>query len=348
MSSERFRPSAIVIGIFVALAICIAAGLVLFGHREKPQQLEQLQSKQPEFSELVIGYSRLRISLPLFVAQENAIFEKHGIRAKLLVYDTAQPLMQALVEGKIEIGGYTAFPITFNGMLRSGKKLIFLTTLVEDQQHRLSYLLRKKAPVGKKPTINSIKALKGKKVGILPTIAYKAWLEAILKFNGVNPENVVIQQIEPTLQVQALDSGGVDALFTGDPAATVGIAKGIAEFITNEVEVPRVLGEPFPFGSFNVSKEWADRNPDLFKHLVAAINESVVYVNAHPAEAKQSMKPYMPDAFKAYVDIYPDARYLSTYESSEKTLLDDARRELEMGIIKEPIDLTGLVYVEGK
>ena len=68
------------------------------------------------------------------MAHEKKIFQKHGLDVRLKVYDTAQPLMQALVEGKVDVAGYTALPITFNGMLRSDKKLYFLTTMIEDSR----------------------------------------------------------------------------------------------------------------------------------------------------------------------------------------------------------------------
>jgi ABC-type nitrate/sulfonate/bicarbonate transport system substrate-binding protein len=239
-----------------------------------------------------VGYSRLRISLPVFVAKEKGIFAKHGIEAELEMYDTAQPLMQALVAGKVDVAGYTALPITFNGMLRSKKQLYFITTMVEDQSHRISFLLRPATPEGQ--AIKSPKDLKGKRIGILPTIAYKAWLQEILKANGLDPEtDVTIVQVAPEQTPQAIKSGGVDALFTNDPAATAAIRLGVAELVSQEVECPKYIMDPFPFGSFNVSKEWADANPDLFKKLVAALDEAAAFVNAHPEEAKACMAPYL-------------------------------------------------------
>lgn len=302
------------------------------------------RSASAESAVLCVGYSRLRISLPVFVAQEKGMFEKHGLDVKLEMYDTAQPLMQALVEGKVDVAGYTALPITYNGMLRSGKKLYFLTTMVEDQEHRISYLLRPKSKRGLRPEIASVRDLKGKKVGILPTIAYKAWLEAVLKSNGLQAgTDVLIQQVAPTLQPQALKSGGVDALFTNDPAATSAIEIGVAELVSEVVECPKYIEDPFPFGSFNASKQWADANPQLFDKLVAAMDEAVVFVNTHPAEAKECMKPYLPDQFRPHVDKYPDALYLTTSESSEETFKRVSRMYHVMGIIKKPLDLTGLV-----
>src|ERR1017187_2364898 len=40
-----------------------------------------------------IGYSKLRISLPVFVAQENGYFRAEGLRVELVGYDTAQPMI---------------------------------------------------------------------------------------------------------------------------------------------------------------------------------------------------------------------------------------------------------------
>lgn len=293
-----------------------------------------------------VGFSRLRISLPVFVAKEHGFFEAHGLDATLEQYDTAQPLMQALLEGSIDTGGYTALPITYAGMLRSGKPLYFLTTMVEDQEHRISYELRPATPVGQQPAIRSIEDLRGKRIGILPTIAYRAWLGVILQRHGLEPgSDVQIQQVQPTLQPQALASGGVDALFTNDPAATSALAQGVAELISTDVMVPHHVMDPLPFGSFNVSQDWADENPEAFRRLRAALDDAVDFVNNHPSQAKQAMRPYLPDRFQPHVALYPDALYLRSTESSEATFRRIAEIYVDLGVIAEIPDLTDLVVV---
>ena len=333
----------IVFGLNTVAILTVALGLASCGPKGGEQATQPTSAPGKNTTALKIGYSRLRISLPIFVAQEKGIFAKHGIDAQLQVYDTAQPMMQALVEGKLDIAGYTALPITYTAMQRSEKKLYFLTTMIEDQEHRISYLLRRKPAPGQKPTIKTIADLKGKKIGILPTIAYKSWLTIILKANGVNPNSVTIQQIAPTEQVMTLKSGGVDALFTNDPAATAGILTGAAELITNVVECPKYIENPFPFGSFNVSKGWADRNPEEFQKLAAALDEAVEFINANPKEAQQSMLPYLPDKFKKQVGKYPDARYWTTKESKEEVYNRLGKKYQQQGILKQPLDVTGLV-----
>ena len=86
-----------------------------------------------EQTNVTIGYSALRISLPVFVAYENDYFEDEGLNVKLERYETAQPLMEALVSGEVDIAGYTALPITFNCMLKSNKDLYFVTAMMEDK-----------------------------------------------------------------------------------------------------------------------------------------------------------------------------------------------------------------------
>jgi NitT/TauT family transport system substrate-binding protein len=290
-------------------------------------------------SSISIGYSRLRISLPIFVAQERNLFQKHGISADLVKYETAQPLMQALVEGKIELGGYTALPITFSAMQRSNQLLYFSTAMLEDQKHRISYLLRKKGS-----SIRAISDLTGKKVGILPTVAYKAWLQAILRANNVNFNSVVIQQIAPELEASTLQNGGIDALFTNDPMATAAIATGAGELVTDFVEVPKYLGEPFLFGSFNARKEWADAHPTEFAAIVAALDEAIEFINQHPDEAKQYMRNYIPDQYRDHIPLYPDALYLTSSVTTRDMFQNEADAQLKTGIITSAIDIRSLIY----
>lgn len=295
--------------------------------------------QESELQKVKIGYSRLRISLPVFVAVERGIFEKNGLNVELQMFDTAQPLMDALCAGHVEIAGYTAFPITFNAQLRSKRQLYYVTLMVEDNDHPVSMLIVKKGS-----PIKTIKDLRGKRIGILPTIAYKAWLEMILKENGIKPEEVIIQQIAPALTPSSLDSGVVDAMFTNDPAVTTTLQKGISVLLSKEALVPKYTWSPFPFGGFNMSREFADKNPDIAKQVVKSLDEAIEFVNKHPQEAKKIMANFLPDAQKPFVEYYPDARYLKSGKVSPEQLMKVVDAYLKMGIIKEHLDLTNLVY----
>lgn len=327
----------------ISAALLLTVSLLIYGcgknQSETVNQNPPLSTPVAQIEKIEIGYSRLRISLPVFVAAQKGYFKEEQLDVDLKAFDTAQPLMDALVAGHLNAGGFTAFPITFKGMQQSGTQLYFAGVLMEDEAHPISMLLKKKGS-----SISSIADLKGKRVGILPTIAYKAWLEEILRKNGVDPKEVTIVQVQPAMTASSLESGTIDAAFTNDPAATAAVRKGVAEFVTQEALVPKHLWSPFPFGSFNVNKDFADKNPELVKKVVRALDKAIDYINAHPAEAKETMKEYLPEEQRQFVQFYPDAIYLRSSDVKEADLKKMAESFLQMGVIEKPMQLDGLIY----
>ncbi len=286
-----------------------------------------------------IGYSRLIISLPVFVAAEKGLFKKNGLDVELVPFDTAQPLMDALLSGQLDVAGYTAYPITFNGQLRSKKDLYYLTSLIEDEKHPISMLI-----VKKDSPIQTITELKGKRIGILPTIAYKAWIEQILKANGIAPEEVVIQQLAPPMTASALDAGTVDAVFTNDPAATTTLQKGIGRLLTQGAIVPKYQWSPLPFGSFNISKEFADKNPDIAKRIAKSLDEAIELINTNPTEAKKLMSSYVAEGERPFVEYYANPYYQKTNEVTAADMTKLTTAYQNQGIIKAPLDITNLIF----
>ncbi len=263
---------------------------------------------------MVIGVSTLRISLPVFVAEQNGLFAKHGIDAEVRRYETAQPLADELGAARIDAGGYVAFPILF-GPGAPPPRVRVITAVVEDAGHPLSYLLVKKGS-----GLRGVAALKGRRIGILPTAAYRRWLEAILHHDGLGPEDVTIVPFAPALEVDALVGGGVDALFTGDPMATAALARGLAELATDTPDVPRVLGDPFLFGTFAVTEDFAQKHPAQAQALSSALDEAITMLAADPAVGKAAMKPYVRETERPFVDQYPPSRYLRSGEVSAAQL----------------------------
>ncbi len=318
--------------------LVLVAGLLLLLNVVGPSGVSY--SKPVE--EITIGYSALRISLPIFVAQENEYFVNEGLKATLVPFDTAQPLMNSLVAGSIQMAGYTALPITYSAMLRSKTDLYFATAILEDQKHRISYLI-----VHRDVTRTfTIADLRGKKIGILPTVAYRVWLEEILKQRGVKSSEVEIVQIAPALTPSALESGQINALFTTDPAATTVLQRGIGRLLSAEVEVPKILGEKFIFGSFNMRKDYVDRNPETAVKVARALDKAVIFVNKNPGEAKRIMKKYLHESQRPFVEFYPDALYQTISETEPAKFQALADKYLEMGIIREKIDVHHLVLTE--
>jgi NitT/TauT family transport system substrate-binding protein len=282
----------------------------------------------------------LRIALPVFVAQEKEFFKKHSIPVELVRYETAQPMMNDLVSGSLDVGGYCALPITFSAMATSKSRLVFVSAIMEDNAHPISLLIFRKGS-----GLKSIKDLEGKRVGMLPTRAYEVWLQKILAANGVEPTKVVIQQIPPPQQAAALASGAVDALFTNDPASTAAITKGAGESFEGKSLVPETTGlKPFYFGSFNITKKFADANPDVVRRISLALDEAIEFIEKYPDEAKKTMEAYLPKEQHGLIAKFPASLFKKTNDVTQDKLNEMLSYYLREQVLPTILNLDGAQY----
>lgn len=292
-------------------------------------------SRSPSPGEkVVIGVPLLRIAQPVFVAAERGLFAKQGLSVELKKFDTAQPLADELAAGRLDAAGYLALPILFS---REGgpPKIRVVTAIVEDETHPLSFLL-----VKKDSPLDSVASLAGKNVGILPTLAYRRWLEAVLEHHQVDPATVTVTPLAPQLQLEALAGGGVDALFTGDPMATAGIARGLARPLTPGAEVPLALGAPFFFGTFAVSESLATTRPEVTQKLVAALDEAIALIAADEQVGRTALANVVREGDRAFVAKTPATKYLSssavTVEALDAALARETNHPPGSGLLWHP------------
>lgn len=295
-------------------AVLLLVGLSFAGCPRTPPE--------PKREHVVVGVSLLRISQPVFVAVERGLFKARGLDVELKRYDTAQPLADELAAGRLDAAGYVAYPILFS---REGKPppVRLATAMVEDDAHPISFLL-----VKRDSPLSAIADLKGKTMGHLPTLAYKRWLEAILAKHGLAVSDVTLMPLAPPMQVDALASGGVDALFTGDPMATAALARDVARRLTDRAEVPHAVGgAPFLFGTFALSESLATTRPSVASALVGALDEAITLMAADDTVGREAMTPYVREAERPFVSKYAPSRYLRAAEVEAAALEATLARE---------------------
>jgi ABC-type nitrate/sulfonate/bicarbonate transport system substrate-binding protein len=295
-----------------ALALALAAG-------PRPRR---------EPARIVLGVSALRISMPLFLAVERGTFGRHGLAVTVRAYPTAQPMLDDLALGRLDAAGFAAWPIVLLSSRRAAEPLRVTATLEEDLAHRLSYVLARRGSGLRFP-----QDVVGRRVGVLPTVAYRRWLAAILRAAGVDPEGVTVVPVEPSLQAQTLAAGGVDLMFTNDPMATAMLARGVADLADDGPPCARRLGSPFRFGAFVLSGALVEHAPDVARRLSAAVDEAVLEARSDPAGARRAMAAQLRPEERAFVDRYPAARFLTARESVG-ALARELSLERTLGIVE--------------
>ena len=93
--------------------------------------------------------------------------------------------------------------------------------------------------------------------------------------------------------------------------ATAAMARGVAEPATPTPDVPRVLGEPFLFGTFAVTEGL----PTAKAHALRdALDEAISILEADPSEGPRAMAPYVRESERPFVERYPPTRFLRSAE----------------------------------
>jgi NitT/TauT family transport system substrate-binding protein len=279
---------------------------------------------------VIVGVSVLRISQPVFVAEANGLFRAHGLDVELRRYETAQPLMDDVVRAQIDAGGFVAYPIVFLAAERAPRAPRLATALIEDAGHRLSYALTRASSSLRFPD-----DVAGRRIGILPTAAYRAWLQAILRTAIGVPRDVAVVPLAPALEGGALESGAVDFLFTNDPVATSLLTRGLARVADGTPPCPYYLGDPFSFGTFALSAPLAEDRPDVAGRLVAAIDDAIAIIEREPAAGPRAMSAYLRPEERPIVERAPRPLYLDSRTAGAALLAREIEQELELGVIRD-------------
>ncbi len=253
---------------------------------------EQEKGKQ-EQTTVKIGHLPAAQGLPLYLALEKGYFEEQGIHVEIVSFDSPNLLVQALVAGQIDFGapstaaGITAIAEAANpGQL----KIFAVGGSTTEGVDKINDMLI----VGINSTITSIEDLKGKKVGILPSIQWRTIATHIFAQHGLSTKNdILLVDLAGSLQVQALASGQVDALLTIEPMGTIAEMNGISRELVHAA-VEEFLADPFYGGAGVLRTEFAEENPETTKKILAIFARAIEEINANPEQARVYLTKYTP------------------------------------------------------
>ncbi len=113
-------------------------------------------------------------------------------------------------------------------------------------------------------------------------------IKAALKKKGVDPNSPKLVAIGFGAMRSALNNGQVDAYWAPEPF----VSQGLNIDGDRIVMAPGpVLGKYWPIGGYGALDGWVSKNPALAKSFHDAINESLLYAQAHPDEIRALLPP---------------------------------------------------------
>jgi len=159
-----------------------------------------------------VGYQRYISYAPLFIAQAEGYFARHGIQLELVLMPDGNTGTPLVVSGDIDVLAGPGSPGILNAIARGAK-----VRLVADKGSVPDSGCSQMAMVGRPGIdIGSVRRVSPSRA----VAALDYFTETALASSGTNRSELEIHHIPTSVHVEALGRGSVDAVSTTEPAVT--------------------------------------------------------------------------------------------------------------------------------
>jgi ABC-type nitrate/sulfonate/bicarbonate transport system substrate-binding protein len=271
-----------------------------------------------------------------YVGFDQGFFKKHDVDLDIIFAPTAPGILQQLTAGSLDIVATTGTAEPIHAVDKGAKNIAIARIIGLNSPYALEA----------KPTINSIKDLKGKTIvlGGLVDITAIYW-NRMATANGLKKGDVDITVIGATAgRFAALKSGTIDATMVLPPFNFLAEAAGF-----KNIGLVIDYVKDYPFTGLEVSKPWASAHMDLAKRVLAALDDSATWFyepENRDALIQMGMKNFKIDEKEAAqsLDFLRKIQYFApTSKVSQKGLDSLIQVMRESGDVSNPIKAQDLI-----
>lgn len=227
-------------------------------------------------SQPVIGVSKSPLSLPLYVAQDQGLFSRHGVQPILKDCIGGVRCMTGMFEGQYDMATSSELPVMFFSFDRADFSVV--TTFVTNKHH--SKFIHVKGLEKQQ-----FQALVGKRIGVVPQTSSQYYLDVFLFFNGIDPKSVVQVHMQPEQMPEAMATGQVDAVSSWEPFGYRTLNRKPDVF--KESRAPSLYTQTF---NLIAGKRYLKSNPRQVQAVLKAMQEATVLIRENPAMAREVLK----------------------------------------------------------
>ena len=261
-------------------------------------QTEAVANNQP--ITLKIAVLPIIDTLPMYVAQQEGLFAKHGVTVEFVPVASAPERDQLLAAG----GADGTINETLAVMLFNKEKV---------QMQVVRYALRPTEGKGhffilasSKSGISSVDALKGVEIGVSQGTVIEYVTDRLLQADGFTTDEIktiAVPKIPDRMALLA--SGELSAGVMPDPLASLVVSQG-GVVVTDDSKHPE-----YGFSVISFRKDVIDANPQAVKGFLAAVEEATSLLNIDPAKYKNVLseqKLVPPPLLESYqAPVFPTA-----------------------------------------
>lgn len=321
--------------ILIVATILILASTALAACNKKSEKT--VEENEQKLDLINIAYREHIGYVPLFVGLEKNYFEQVGLKVETLKFESTNQLMEAMLAGQIDasLGGINNF-VLFTIEEKSPGEFMAISCAIEASSTPLTYILAKKDS-----SISSMKDLENKKIGMYPgSFAKVIYKKSVEKY--FDPQNADVIQMKAGLQLQALESGQVDALLVLEPIASIGLSKNLVKVI-NKSLFDKYFINNMPFASSIISKSYIKKNKKAAEKLIQANKLALEFIRKNPQETKKIISKYTPidieDMGNMKIQIYEEFN-----DENKKQVQAVSELFYEEGLLEKNINTDNIYY----
>lgn len=272
----------------------------------------------------------------VFIAQDQGLFQKHGVNIVMQEYEAGKLAADALYEGRADIATSADFVFVSGSFVRPDLRVLGTVATVNNT---VEFVARK--DLG----IVAIRDVKGKRVGVTRKSTGEFFLGTFLTFNGLSVEDVELVDLKPSDIVTAISEGEIDAAVTWDPNV-YHIKQTLGDRI---ISWPGQSGQAFYFVLLSTD-EYVRQHPVLVQHFIKSLVDAENYIATNKADAlKFVAKRFAYEA--SYIEsTWPKHRFAVVQAQAMLLAFEDqARWRIENGLTdqKEIPNFLNYLYLDG-
>lgn len=229
-----------------------------------------------------VSIMNLSDALPFFVAMDQGMFEKRGLRIEATAVANQSIVISSLVSKSADVG--FSVPPTIIQAKDNGIDTVVVSGATEFPLPKPAYagiLARTGSDV------KTAKDLIGKKVGVIGLNSFhhimaRRWLAE----NKADADKVTFVEVGLPQMADLMRSKQIDAVVTVDPFYNQMIGQNVGYSFGDYLEtVPN--GTPVDF--YVSTKDWAERNLETVRKFREAIADGIGFIKANEASARESL-----------------------------------------------------------
>jgi len=288
--------------------VCAAAllGAVLLTGCGGTQQEAPAQSQEA----LRVGLLRIDDSFPFYVAQQEGLFEKHGVQVELQDFSSGRDQSTALSGGELDV--LMTDPVVAALSKKGGADVRIVAMALGAVPEEGRFLIVSAPDSG----VIAPTDLAGKKLAISNNTMMDYLVEQYETHLGLDPASVVTVNM-PDLMLRTttlLEGKEIDAAILPDPLAAYAVAEG-ANVVIDDTQ----LGENFSQSVVAVTTDAIADHRAQVAAMLDAYNEAITLINDHP-EQYQAFALTCANVPEALADTYQTPTFTAYAIPSEQDI----------------------------